>query len=282
MFILGGGAFMTHALAKIDTTQRPEMRRFSERIIDLMPSVTHQLALTDEDRDRVFRVRYEAYHRQHIIDERKDQLLFDAEYDSAPNSFLTMTSIRGEFVTTFRVSVADAGQDKLPSRAVFSDLIDPYLRSGATVVDPTRLAACLSASRTYPELPFLALRPAWLASMHFDADVVLATVAVEHIPFYQRVFGYQALCEPRDYPMVHFKIVCLALDFPAVRESVEARYPFLRSTNAEREALFGQGRNPRAAATAVAPTARSSDDGASSIWIRSGVYEERRKAGNAL
>jgi hypothetical protein len=120
--------------------------------------------------------------------------------------------------------------------------------------------------------------------MHFDADIVLATVAVEHIPFYQRVFGYEALCEPRDYPLVHFKIVCLALDFPAVRDSVEARYPFLRSTNAEREALFGQRCDPRATATAtaVAPTARPSDDGASSTWIGSGDYEERRIAGNAL
>jgi hypothetical protein len=275
---------MTHALAKIDTTRKPEKRRFSDKIIDIMPNVRHRIALTDEDRDLVFRARYQAYHRQHIIDERRDMRLFDAEYDDAPNSFLTMTSIRGEFVGTFRVSIGNAGQDTLPSRAVFSDLIDPYLRSGVTVVDPTRLAACLSASRTYPELPFLALRPAWLASMHFDADIVLATVAVEHIPFYRRVFGYEALCEPRDYPMVHFKIVCLALDFPAVRESVEARYPFLRSTNAEREALFGQRCDPRATATAtaVAPTARPSDDSASSTWIGSGDHEERRIAGNAL
>ena len=153
-----------------------------------------------------------------------------------------MTSINGEFASTFRIHVAQSTEEKLPSRTVFSDLIDPYLDAGFTVVDPTRLAARLEVSRRLPELPFLALRPAWLAAAHFDADIVLATVAADHVPFYQRVFGYKTLCEPRDYPSVRFQIVCLALDFLAAREAVEERYPFLRSTEAERKALFGLGR----------------------------------------
>jgi hypothetical protein len=223
---------------------RPERRllstRFSGKIIDLMPSVAHRCALTDEDRDTVFRCRYEAYRRQNIIDEWAEQRLFDEKYDDSPNAFLTMTSIKGEFAGTFRIHVAKAIDDSLPSRAVFADVIDPFLRERLTVVDPTRLAARLEASRGYPQLPFLALRPAWLAAAHFNADIVLATVAGEHVSFYQRVFGYEALSDPRDYPLVHFKIVCLGLDFRAARDSVEGRYPFFRSTSAEREALFGR------------------------------------------
>ncbi len=153
-----------------------------------------------------------------------------------------MTSVSGEFASTFRVHIAQSTKEKLPSRAVFSDLIDPYLDAGCTVVDPTRLAAQLDISRRLPELPFLALRPAWLAAAHFDADIVLATVAADHVPFYERVFGYRTLCGPRDYPLVRFQIVCLALDFLATRHAVEERYPFLRSTEAERRALFGAGR----------------------------------------
>jgi hypothetical protein len=107
-------------------------------------------------------------------------------------------------------------------------------------------------SRRLPELPFLALRPAWLAAVHFDADIVLATVAADHVPFYRRVFGYDTLCEPRDYPLVRFQIVCLALDFPSMRDAVEERYPFLRSTEAEREALFGVGRTPYALTSKMA------------------------------
>lgn len=175
-----------------------------------------------------------------MIGERADLRLYDKEYDNTPNAYLTMTSIRGEFASTCRIHVANSIDETLPSRAVFSDLIDPYLRAGLTVVDPTRLAANLEASRAYPELPFLALRPGWLAGAHFGADIGLVSVAVEHMAFYQRVFGYEPLCEPREYPLLTFKVVCMALRFPEARDSVEARYPFFSSTKAERDALFGR------------------------------------------
>ena len=187
----------------------------------------------------IFTTRYGAYRRQNIIEQREDRWLFDQDFDFTQNCFLTMTSIDHEFVSTFRIHVGRDLSAALPSRRVFGDLIDPYLSAGLTVVDPTRLAARLEASKAYPELPFAALRPAWLAAEHFDADIVLATVAHEHTSFYQRVFGYKSLCEPRDYPKVRFKIVCMALDFRAAKRMVETRYPFFQSTRGEREALFG-------------------------------------------
>ena len=39
----------------------------------------------------------------------------------------------------------------------------------------------------------------------------------------------------------------MALDYPAARERVHARYPFYRSSKAERDALFGASSNPNAA-----------------------------------
>lgn len=94
----------------------------------------------------------------------------------------------------------------------------------------------------------MALRPAWLACEHYGADLALATVAAEHVQFYQRVFGYAELSEPRDYPGLTFKVVCLGLDFPQAKADVEDRYPFFRSTRAEREALFGAQPTERAVA----------------------------------
>lgn len=98
----------------------------------------------------------------------------------------------------------------------------------------------------------MALRPAWLAAVRFDADVVPAAVAAGHVSFRQRVFGYETLSEPRDYPSARFEIVCLALDFPSTRDAVVERYPILRSTEAEREALFGAGRAPYALGSEMA------------------------------
>ena len=152
--------------------------RFADRLNRFLGRVTHKCAETDEDYSHVFSTRYTAYRRQDIIVERKDGWLFDHDFDFTENSFLTMTLIDDKFASTFRIHVASKLSEPLPSRGVFEDLIDPHLAAGLTVVDPTRLAARLDDARTYPELPFIALRPAWLAAEHFDADIVLATVAV--------------------------------------------------------------------------------------------------------
>jgi hypothetical protein len=150
------------------------------------------------------------------------------------------------------VHVGNGEHALLPSLAVFPDAIRPPLRAGLTVVDPTRLAARLDASVKHPELPYVALRPAWLASEHYGADLVLATVAAEHAPFYRRVFGYVQLSEPRDYPGLTFKVVCLGLDFKSAKADVEDRYPFFCSTRSEREALFGRPPSLRAVSRSAA------------------------------
>jgi hypothetical protein len=256
---------MSYAAIKKGAKPNSAGARFSDKIVNLMSSVTHRCATTEEDLDLIFRTRYEVYRRRNMIGDRIDLKLYDIEHDKTSNALLTMTSIGAEFVGTFRVHVGRNISDILPSRRVFSDLIDPYLLAGVTVVDPTRLAARLEASKLYPELPFLVLRPAWLAAVHFDADIVLATVAVEHVPFYRRVFGYEQLCEPRDYPLLSFKVACLALGFPGAQAAVEARYPFFRSTLAERQALFGQRPILNAASLDVSQVAPVSAEGLRSI-----------------
>ncbi len=193
-----------------------------------------------------------------MINFREDGVLYDTVYDELDNGHITLSYIDDEFAATFRVHVGNSEHPVLPSLAVFPDAIRPPLLAGLTVVDPTRLAARLDASVKHPELPYVALRPAWLASEHYGADLVLATVAAEHAPFYRRVFGYTQLSEPRDYPELTFKVVCLGLDFELAKADVEARYPFFRSTRSEREALFGL----RPAARTVVRSPSGGDAGA--------------------
>ena len=180
-----------------------------------------------------------AYFRSGMINACEDGVLYDAVYDQSNNGHITLSYIDGAFSSTFRVHVGNSQHAVLPSLAVFPDAIRPRLLAGLTVVDPTRLAARLDSAVKHPELPYVALRPAWLACEHFGADWTLATVAVDHVQFYRRVFGYVELTEPRDYPCLTFKVVCLGLDFEQAKADVEDRYPFFRSTRAEREALFG-------------------------------------------
>jgi hypothetical protein len=78
----------------------------------------------------------------------------------------------------------------------------------------------------------------------FHADISLAAVRAEHQAFYRRAFNYRLLCEPRPYPMLAKPICLMAVQYPAGAEIVQRRLPFLRSTYAERRALFA--RNPGA------------------------------------
>ncbi|MGA2042130.1 MAG: hypothetical protein ABSG83_02035 [Roseiarcus sp.] len=202
--------------------------------------VEYRCARTNAEKEAAYRLRYEAYIRQGLIASRADGMLYDKGVDDAPNAWITTMFIDGELASTVRIHVADRASAAIPSVDPFSDLIMPHLNAGRMIVDPTRLAAELEFARRFPELPYLALRPGWMAGEHFGADFGIVSVVGQHQAFYRRVFGYAPWCEPRDYPGFNLKVACMGLDFRAAKERVEARHPAFRSTNAEREILFGR------------------------------------------
>jgi hypothetical protein len=146
-----------------------------------------------------------------------------------------------------RLHVAVGGRGDLPASHVFPDFLDRELAAGKTIVDPTRFVADATATKLYPELPYLTLRACHMAADFFDADDVLATVRAEHQAFYRRVFGHQPVCPPRPYPSLMKPITLMSLDFQAKRETILRRYPFFGSSAAERHRIFA----PRATALAA-------------------------------
>ena len=221
--------------------------RFSDRVLRFMERVEHRTAKTPEEKEAVYRLRYEAYVRNGLIEPRDDGRLYDRFYDDAPNAWIASTFVDGEFAATVRINLAVDERTPLPSLSVFSDLIAPQLRAGLVVVDFTRAAARLEVSKQHSELPYAAMRPAYLAAQHFQADFAIATVRSEHVTFYRRVFNYVPLCEPRDYPNVYAKIVCMRANMRVGKDAFEERYPFYRSSLDEREALFGPAQRRRSA-----------------------------------
>jgi len=163
----------------------------------------------------------------------------DDAFDDAPNALVTMTFLDGQLASTLRIDVASGEDHQIPSLTVWPDVVVPHLRSSRVTIEATRSAARLEIIRRFPELCYIALRPAWLAAQHFEADFILATAIEQHQSFYARTFGFRAWCEPRESLHCNSKLVCMGVDFPAVKERVEARYPFFRSTTLERNTLFG-------------------------------------------
>ena len=211
--------------------------RLNDRLARLLEKTRYRCVRSTVDKDEVFALRYEAYMREGGIAANSSGRFSDP-LDDVENVWIVAMDIDGELASSIRLHVATSCLDPLPTSSAFGDAINLRLATGKRIVDPTRHVARLEMSRRFPELPYLTIRAAWMAGAHFDADYVLAAVRTEHQPFYERVFGHQAWTAPRPYPLLTKPIVCLGMDYQALRSGVEERYPFFRSSLAERTLLF--------------------------------------------
>jgi N-acyl amino acid synthase FeeM len=207
-----------------------------DRGIELLDHVEYRLAETEAEKDAIYRLRYAAYLHEGAIKPNADYRVTD-RFDDLPNSWIFGVFCEGVLTSSIRISVATPEHPETPSTNVFPDLLRPELARGKVLVDPTRFVADPARAGRFLELPYLTLRLAYLACEHFDADLGLASVRAEHQGFYRRVF-LNSLSPPRDYPGLTKRIGLMAIDFPGMREKVFTRYPYLRSSYAERRALF--------------------------------------------
>jgi hypothetical protein len=208
-----------------------------DRGTDLLSQIEYRLMETDVEKDAIYRLRYTAYLNEGAIDPSPAQRTTD-RYDDLPNSWIFGVYYGGMLASSIRISVAMPGHPDTPSMAVFPELLQPELERGKILVDPTRFVADPSRTKRFPELPYMTLRLAYLACHHFNADIGLASVRVEHQAFYRRVFLHQPWSQPRQYPGLTKPICLMAVDYPSMRDRVFARYPYLRSSYFERQKLF--------------------------------------------
>lgn len=210
------------------------------RILDLFPRLTYHRAVSQDYRDRIFRLRHDAYVREGAIPARADGRFVD-EVDETENTFLFGVHVDGLLMSSIRVSVTLPRMTDIPTAHVFPDLLGPEIDGGKTIVDPTRFVVDHASSRLFPELPYVTLRLAWIAMEHFEADILLAAVRPEHVAFYRRFWCTHAVTPPRLYPFLSKPVSLTLAHYGEVRDAVHARYPFLESTAAERDGVFGPG-----------------------------------------
>ena len=229
------------ALKSIPAAQLPA-RSLPDRVMALLEKVDYRRADTVEEREAIFRLRYEAYLREGVLAPSPSQRLCD-QFDDAANAWIFGLYIDDQLVSSIRLHVAHRKCPVLPALDVYSDLLSPEIAVGRTIVDPTRFVSDRTASRRYPELCYATTRLAVLASDYFNADLLLAAVRAEHQAFYRRVFGHRPVCEPRYYPNLSSPIYLTALDYQPARERLMQSQPFFRSTVFERRMLFARAQS---------------------------------------
>ncbi len=147
--------------------------------------------------------------------------------------------IDGRLASSIRLHTATPVAPLCPALSVFPDCLRPMLSAGMTVIDPTRFVVDDNFARRYRKLPHATIRLAWMACEHESATMLLATAGAEHQAFYRRLFGHRVISEPRPYPTLSTPVSLMAVNFLEERERVTRRYPFLRSSECERNAIFG-------------------------------------------
>lgn len=221
-------------------TQHDQSR--AQRVSNFLQYVDYRIASDEIARNRIFRLRYRAYLREGAI-RPNSQMRFADEYDRLENCYIFGLYHEDRLISSIRVHVISAKFPYGPALGVFPEIVQPMLDSGKTVIDPTRFVIDEVAAAEFPDLPFLTLRVACMASEYFGADYCLATVRTEHGAFYRRVFKSKLLCKPRPYPSLEQPICLLRADVKSIRDEIMARYPVFLSSLTERRMLF-EGAQP--------------------------------------
>jgi hypothetical protein len=215
----------------------------TDRLAQLSARIDCRLAHTTEEREAIFRLRYEAYTREGAISPNASKKFSDP-YDDAENAYLFGLYINDQLASSLRLHIATREFSDFPSLKVFPDVLQPLLDAGNILIDSTRFVADERLSRIHRGLPYLTLRPCMLAAEYFRADHCLAAVRAEHRGFYRRAFNHQEICESRAYPQLIKPISLMTLHFPSASGELYQRYPFFHSTDFERRKLLERRDRP--------------------------------------
>jgi N-acyl-L-homoserine lactone synthetase len=210
---------------------------FAESVLEVIEKVDYRRADTPEQKEEIYRLRYDAYRQEGAI-EPNLQRSFSDRYDALDNAYIFGIFYEGELASSIRLNISTPACPGLPALAVFGDILAPEIEAGRTIIDPTRFVVEPRIARTVPKISYATVRIGWMACEYFHTDWVLATVRVEHQAFYKRMFGHKAMSDARHYPTLKKPISLMGLEYPAAKEKVHQRYPFFRSTYFERRMLF--------------------------------------------
>ena len=232
--------------------------RFASALLDILETVTYRMVPFSDQFDPVYRLRYEAYRREKFIAPNSENVVFD-EHDKASNVYCFGIYIKEELVSSVRFHHVTPEQRTSPSALVFPKTLKTMLDGGISYIDPSRFTTDYEASLAYPALPFLTLRVVAMASEYFDVKYCISSVRVEHAAFYRRVFGSVRLPGEGYYPGLSFPMHLYAAEVAKIRGQVAKRYPFMMSTQKEREAFFDRNAD-KSGSPMIVPTARQAQD----------------------
>src|SRR5262245_65973854 len=106
----------------------------------LLNRVDYRRIATAEEKDAVFRLRYQAYMREGAIAPNASETFSDS-LDNSPNVSIFGVYLDGKLASSIRLHVATPACGELPALNVFAYTLGPHLAAGRIAMAPTSFAA---------------------------------------------------------------------------------------------------------------------------------------------
>jgi N-acyl-L-homoserine lactone synthetase len=214
--------------------------RVVEKIERLLERTTYRRADSREEVESIRRLRYDAYIKEGAIRENEYYQLIDS-FDQGDNVYNIGVYVDGELTSALRLHPLRKAEQRSPAFETFKDVLGSEIAAGKIVLDPNRFVVNYKLARMHQYLPYVTLRPTYLASVYFQANLVTMTCRAEHQAFYMRGFEAHHAAPPRPYPTLTKPLGLLLTDFDRDAQSILERHPYWNSSAGEREALFRAG-----------------------------------------
>ncbi|MEL7349502.1 MAG: hypothetical protein AAFN17_17245, partial [Pseudomonadota bacterium] len=194
------------------------------------------VARSADDKDRIYQLRYSAYHGQDLIAPRMDQRLRDG-HDDAPGTFSLGVTDAGRLVSTIRLSVLHVARPASANYAAFADHLGPMLQGGTTITDISRLAVLCETTSARRRLIHYTLRLAEIFAAAWDTEYGAVAVRRSHVPFYRR-YGFSIASEPRPYSAMVVPLSLMLIHRDRRRRDVAAMPAHLLASGEEERRMM--------------------------------------------
>lgn len=226
---------------------------FKDKALETLRALEYRRVNGGEDLEDIFRLRYEAYRRDGLIETNSSHKSED-DYDQNENAHIFGIYYDGQLASSIRVHHATREIPTCPTRSHFPGVLEPYFAEGMSFIDSSRFCADVELSQKLPNLPLFTTRLTAMACFYFEADYMLSVIRPEHGAFYRRFFLMKQWAANQTVEWFSQPVDLYACHLQTIENAVFGRLPFFRSLPLEQELLFGP-RADEAEIVHVRPTA---------------------------
>jgi len=189
----------------------PPFNHFQAEMLFEINGFHAQLCCSPESKAIAYRLRYRAYLHSKAIQPNAEEVLTDV-YDEQDNSRTHLIWHEGQPIATVRSSIWSAKYDWATTESIKAFWKEAHRRIGLenNMLESSRYAVIPEfTGRRSLFAQLLLFRVQDLSSQLDQCKHIITSVRKKHVPFYQRMLGFQQISESKRLPWIDADIVLL-------------------------------------------------------------------------